>query len=423
MNTTRIFLTATLLALTACSQVPPGNPAARLAPLAFGTSASDGALALARHGSGVYVVGYVADNFDGGAVNQIDAFIRKYDSSGAVLWAQQFGSTGNDLAEGVATDAGGNAYVAGSGSGLAGAAGSGQHFLRKYSPGGSVLWTRHFSGGNWAYEFGGVAVAGNSVYVVGNFREDFQDDGPPPPSNATAFIRKFSSSGTLLWSRTFGTPVDDLASDVAVDGSGNAYVAGTTYGDLARPHGGGGDMFIRKYAPDGSVVWSRQLSRGMDVGTAVAVSGTSVYLAGSFDLTVGSLEYDVRVVKLSSSGSRRWDRTFGAADYDYVSDIHATDRGVVFAGITRSGFAGPRPYPNGYMDGFAYKLDPSGNRVWSRLQATAGNDQTNAVLDTPFGVVAAGQTAGTLGATYHGGWDSFLRRLNSATGVTVWTDQ
>lgn len=423
MNTTRMFLTVTLLALTACSQVPLDNPAARLAPLDFGTAASDSAQALARHGSGVYVVGSTADDFDGGAVNQIGAFVRKYSSTGAVLWGRKFGSSSYVQAQGVATDAGDNAYVAGSGSGLPGAAGSGQHFLRKYSPAGSVLWTRQFSSGNWAYEFGDVAVAGGGVYVVGSFREDFQGDGPPPPSNATAFILKFSGSGALLWSRTFGTPVDDVASDVAVDSNGNAYVAGTTWGDLARPHGGGGDMFVRKYTPGGSVAWTRQLSRGEDAGTAVAVSGTSVYLAGSFDTVPGALEYDVRVVKLSSSGSRRWDRTFGAAGYDLVSDLHASSSGVVFGGDTISDFAGARPFRNFYSDGFTAKLDPSGNRVWSKLQATAGNDRTNAVLDAPYGVFAAGQTAGTLGTTYHGGWDPFLRRLNSATGATVWTDQ
>ena len=296
---------------------------------------------------------------------------------------------------------------------------TGSQFLRKYSPGGSVLWTRKFSLGDWAYEFGGVAVSGSNVYVVGSFREDFQGDGPPPPSNATAFIRKFNSSGALLWSRTFGTSVDDWASDVAVDDNGNAYIVGSTLGVLAGSHSGDVDMFVRKYTPSGSVAWTRQLHRGSDYGAAIAVSGTSVYLAGS----VGQQNSYARIVKFSTSGSKRWDRTFGGVGYVSVSDISATSQGVVFGGSTTSDFAELRPYPNYYSDGFAYKLDVSGNTVWSKLQATSGNDITTAVLNTPYGVFAAGQTAGTLGTTYHGGWDPFLRRMKGATGATIWTDQ
>lgn len=420
MNTTRSLLfAASLLALTACSQTPLSDPAPQLAPLDFGTVESDGVQALARHSSGVYAVGYTMGDLHGNFSGGLDAFIRKYDSTGIMLWGKQFGTGGSIHAEDVASDSNNNAYVAGNGSGLAGATGTGGQFLRKYSPGGSVLWTRQYSSGDWAYEFGGVAVSGSSVYVVGSFYEDFQGDGPPPPSNATAFIRKFNSSGALLWSKTFGTSVDDWANDVAVDDNGNAYIVGSTLGMLAGSHGGDSDMFVRKYTPSGLVAWTRQLHRSSDYGVAVTVSGTSVYLAGWFD----SQDSYARIVKFSTSGSKRWDRTFGAVGYVSVSDISATSHGVVFGGTTNSDFAEPRPYPNFYSDGFAYKLDLSGNTVWSKLQATSGNDSTDAVLSTPDGVFVAGETAGTLGTTYHGGWDPFLRRMKGTTGATIWTDQ
>jgi hypothetical protein len=46
------------------------------------------------------------------------------------------------------------------------------------------------------------------------------------------FLVKYDGSGNKLWTRQLGTSGDDGASGVAVDASGNAFVAGYTYGGL-----------------------------------------------------------------------------------------------------------------------------------------------------------------------------------------------
>jgi hypothetical protein len=94
---------------------------------------------------------------------------------------------------------------------------------------------------------------------------------------------QFDANGNTVWTRQFGSSTEDFAYDVAVDGSGNIYAAGYTYGALTGSNGGGSDMFLRKYSPSGSVLWTRQRHYSdADYGYAVAVSGSSVYLVGGF---------------------------------------------------------------------------------------------------------------------------------------------
>ena len=78
-----------------------------------------------------------------------------------------------------------------------------------------------------------------------------------------AFVRKYNSNGTELWTRQFGTSSDDRAGGISVDASGGVYVAGNTRGTLSSADGVaqistgmGNDAFVRKYDADGSELWT-----------------------------------------------------------------------------------------------------------------------------------------------------------------------
>ena len=88
--------------------------------------------------TGIYVVGYA-----GG-----DAFIRKYDGDGNLVWTRQFGTAGYDVALGVATHAN-SVYVMGSTDGTfhgQTSGGSLDAFVRNYDSDGNEVWTKQFGG-------------------------------------------------------------------------------------------------------------------------------------------------------------------------------------------------------------------------------------------------------------------------------------
>src|SRR5262245_9991277 len=79
---------------------------------------------------------------------------------GTPQWAREFGTSGNDYAGGLALDLAGNILIVGGSSDFTDA------FVRKYDPRGNLLWAREFDVGYGGGQFVGADPAGN-VYVVG----------------------------------------------------------------------------------------------------------------------------------------------------------------------------------------------------------------------------------------------------------------
>jgi len=133
----------------------------------FGTANPDEALGAAVDATGFYVGGKTAGALPGqtsGSLGQDDAFLRKYDFNGNEVWTRQFGTSSGDRGQAVAGDASG-VYIAGeTGGPLVSLAAGTDAFVRKYDSTGNVVWTRQISsGGNQADIAYGVAVNSSGV--------------------------------------------------------------------------------------------------------------------------------------------------------------------------------------------------------------------------------------------------------------------
>ena len=231
----------------------------------FGTVVNDEARAVTVDGSGnVYVAGQTRGMFDGLSAGAGDAFLRKYDGGGTELWTRQFGSTGNDYVFSVSVGGDGNVYVAGWTDGaLPGQtqAGVRDAHVRKYDGNGNNLWARQF--GTAADDFGqSVAVDGSGDVYVAGYTSGILP-GQSSAAGVDTFLRKYDGSGTELWTRQFGSAQDDYGQSVCVDSSGNVYLAGYTSGALpGRTSAGAQDAFLRKYDSGGAELWTRQFGIG-----------------------------------------------------------------------------------------------------------------------------------------------------------------
>lgn len=134
----------------------------------FGTSEHDVAQAVGAAGTDTYVAGYTQGAFEGQAFGgATDAFVRKYDDSGNVVWTREFGAAGLDSITAVSADATG-AYVAGwAEESLSGSvAGDAVAFVRRYTADGRECWTRQFAPlGDGGIE--AMAVTAQGVFVTG----------------------------------------------------------------------------------------------------------------------------------------------------------------------------------------------------------------------------------------------------------------
>jgi hypothetical protein len=389
----------------------------------FGTPADDRASDASIHSSGIYVVGRTSGALDGPHRGQEDAFIRKYHPQGELLWADQFGTHLEDMAYGVAADAAGHVYVVGQTQGsLAGQRGDADAFIRRYDAAGTLLWTRQFGSTDEDVARGVAVDATGNAYVVGTTWGALQGSGN---GGGDAFIRKYGPNGNVLWTIQFGTPVTDFARGVAVDAAGNAIVAGYTYGSLRGTNAGELDAFVRKFDPTGKVLWTRQFGTdSYDYAYSVAVDGTgAIIVAGT---TWGDLkgtqagDGDAFIRKLTADGAHVITRQFGTASHDAGMRVGVDDEDNYYVvGTTGGDLAGEI----GAGDVFIRKYTSGNTVAWTRQFGSSGEDHGSGLaVRQSSAIYVVGATTGTLAGQNRGGFDAFIRRLNS-NGLTVWTDQ
>ena len=393
----------------------------------FGTSANDQANGAAVDGSGnVYVASHTYGNLAGVNAGSRDAVVSKYDSTGSLLWARQLGTSSDDIPQDVWADAAGNAYVVGVTQGSLGgtSAGSSDAFVAKYNPSGTLLWTRQLgtSSSEQALDVC-VDLAGN-VYIAGSTQGSL---AAPNAGSGDGFVAKYNASGTLLWTKQFGTSAGDSMAAVSVDSAGNIYVAGSTQGNLGAPNAGGADAFVLKLSSSGTLLWSRQLgTANNDTGEIdIALDGTgSVYISAYTDGNIGGTPaggFDAWIGKYDSSGTLSWVTQFGTTAHDFGTSMSVDGAGNVYiAGRTKGNLGGANA---GLDDGFVAKFDSSGASVWSQQFGTSSDDDINGVWADGLGnVYVAGYSFGNLEGTNAGLNDGWVARLSERWDAQLGTN-
>ncbi|MCA1789693.1 MAG: SBBP repeat-containing protein, partial [Thioalkalivibrio sp.] len=246
----------------------------------------------------VYTTGHTRGDLAGATAGGDDAFIRSFDSGGSIRWTRLFGTTDLDVASAIATDTDGNVFAAGYTLGdLAGTnAGSVDAFIRSYDSDGSHRWTRQFGTSGDEVALGIATDASGNVYTTGRTNGDLEG------SNAgiwDVFIRSYDSEGNLRWTRQFGTSGRDESTGIATDADGFVFVSGYTQGDLAGTLAGSGDAFIRSYDSNGSHRWTRQFgTSGDDYADAIATDETgSVFAIAKFGGSFSGLNAGSYIMK------------------------------------------------------------------------------------------------------------------------------
>ncbi len=268
----------------------------------------------------VIAAGSTTGNVDGNINAGIeDILVVKYNLAGVKQWVRQTGTSLSDFASGIASDAAGNLLVAGVVTGPFDGnlhAGNFDVFVTKYDPAGTKLWTRQLGTSGSDY---GTAVAvdsqGNALvtgYTPGNL------DGNLGAGADDLFLFKYNPAGTKLWSRMLGSSANDHAQSVAVDSQDNILVAGQTAGDLdGNVALGAYDLFVTKYTLSGTKLWTRQIgTNDNETGGYVTVDQfDNVIMVGRAFKAIDLQPYigggDAVVVKYSASGNKLWTRMFG----------------------------------------------------------------------------------------------------------------
>lgn len=242
---------------------------------------------------------------------------------------------------------------------------------------------------------GNIIVAGHTS--SGGMNNDYQ-------------VTKFRADGsTVAWRASFDKAGgDDQATAVAVDGSNNIIVTGMVW------NGSNSDIHTIKYAPDGTVLWQHSWSglSGADIATSLAVDGSgNIYVAGYTANSSGNDDY--LILKYPSGGETpAWQETWNSAynSNDRIAAIVAGVDGIAVSGFSSKGGSD--------FDILTRKYGFDGTVIWEQRKGAAGSGDDRGVavrMDTSGNVLVAGSLSNSTNN------DMYTAKYTAAApGTAVW---
>jgi hypothetical protein len=197
---------------------------------------------------------------------------------------------------------------------------------------------------------GNILVTGDTMspdfpITVGAFQTTFAGGEQDIHTvSGDAFVSKFSSSGTLVWSSYLGGSSNDGGTGIHVDSMDNVYVVGVTNSldfpvtSLNSSHGGS-DKFVTKFSSNGNLLFStcigtpgeENLEGSIMYSDILTITGSTSN--PSFPLTANAEQTDFggtidgTIVQILPDGTLYYSSFFGGSGIDVIGEIYVSNDG------------------------------------------------------------------------------------------------
>ncbi|QRR01392.1 CBM96 family carbohydrate-binding protein [Dyadobacter sandarakinus] len=235
----------------------------------------------------------------------------------------------------------------------------------------AVLWDKTL-GGAENDELSKVITTSDGGMLVGASSESgvSVDKSQASRGKFDFWIVKLSSDGTRQWDKRFGGTENDRLVGVQQTSDGGYILAGTSDseagGDKSENDRGAieqkGDFWVIKISSNGTKLWDKTIgSTSNDIMTSMVLApDNSILLGGYTTGTKGAdksearlgrdVDDDIWIVKLSANGTKQWDKTLGTVYIDRLRNVSLTAGGeFLIAG-----------------DNALYRFSQNGNQQWEK---------------------------------------------------------
>ncbi|MBN1296722.1 SBBP repeat-containing protein [bacterium] len=252
-----------------------------------GTSADRIERVIQNSDGDIIVTGSTASTGAGGE----DILLAGFNINGNHLWTRTIGGTSHDNGYDIVQTSDGGYALTGQTSSFG--AGGSDSIICKLSASMDITWTR-VCGGSSSDSTTGIAEAPNGDYIIIGYTDSFG------AGNLDLLLVRYDASGNYVLSRTAGGSNNDKGKSIYVDDDDNALICGWTsstgYGNY--------DSWITKYSSAGTITWSR-LCGGSNNDYAYSLTETADgnYFLCGFSLSFIASTQIAYLMKVDPSGN------------------------------------------------------------------------------------------------------------------------
>jgi hypothetical protein len=223
------------------------------------------------------------------------------------------------------------------------------------------------------------------------------------------YVIKTDSLGDTLWTKTFGDSGLDVGNSVIQTADGDYLITGSYDNYYSK---GLYDVYLIKLDSSGSTLWTRTYGYyGHESGTSIIQNSDGMYTIAGIASSPGTRGIDIFLMKVDSIGDTLWTNIYNSSGTEFIRSFNeTTDGGYIIVGQKDDG--------SGEYDVYLVKTDSKGNLKWKKTYGGTSNDIGNSVIQVSDGGYLISAYTESYGADSGNIW---LIKTDSL-GDTLWTE-
>jgi hypothetical protein len=273
------------------------------------------------------------------------------------------------------------------------------YWLVKVDNSGIKIWDKAYGGSGSDVLSDVIKLSDGNFMLVGTSTSGIGDEKSEPSRGGTDYwIIKIDANGNKIWDKTYGGSGYEDGNIIIKETNDGFLLGGSTNsgisGDKTSPAivNGVYHFWILKLNPQGIKVWDKSFGGSGTSGEVLKsielLENNEFLLLGRSsspaNLTVGNKTSpsngytDYWLLKINSSGTKIWDRSYGGSNYDEPNSmIYTNDGKVTIAGTSSSPKSGDKSRGVvGNSDIWTIRIDTSGSKIWDKTYGGLGLEET-----------------------------------------------
>ena len=350
-----------------------------------------------------------------------------FSQTGSIIWAKNFGGSGNDTWPSVLQDNDSNIV--------------------------SVTWSNSNNGyvntnyGN--YDILCIKTNRNGDTIFSKNFGSYADDSPKKIINATdggyliaantndsnkvkggydIWLIKIDTNGDTLWTKTYGGSNDDFVYNINKTNDNNYILSigsKSNDGDF-NTNNGGYDAWFVKINTSGNIIWKKHYGGSLNDISHSLTNTSDGYIFnvkskssdGDFNINYG--ESDITLIKFDIQDSIQWTKHIGGSNYDNIIKIIELENNYYLFGNTYSNDS-DITNNHGAWDFLVIKLNNAGNILWQKCYGGSLNDVSRSAIlvNNTFFIAGGSKSSDGDVANNKGENDIWILNIDTA-GTILW---